>query len=75
MNSTKPMSDAEIAEFKRRRPGVRTSLACEGMFLTPEEEALFDEMERKRLSEDEMVELVRAYNRDKNGVASDVAAE
>ena len=35
------LTDSELAEIKRRRPGVRASLACEGMVLTAEEEALF----------------------------------
>src|SRR5258707_849017 len=34
------LSDAEIAEIRRRGPGVCASLACEGMHLTPEKEAL-----------------------------------
>ena len=36
------LTDAELAEIRRRRAGVRASLACEGMVLTAEEEALFD---------------------------------
>ena len=47
------LTDAELAEIRRRRAGVRASLACEGMVLTAEEEALFDAMERERLTPDE----------------------
>jgi len=47
------LTDAELAEIRRRRPGVRASLACEGMYLTAEEEALFEQMDRDRLTPDE----------------------
>jgi hypothetical protein len=64
------LTDAELAEIRRRRPGVRASLACEGMHLTAEEEALFDQMERERLTPDEraarITEVSRATRRQKN---------
>jgi hypothetical protein len=47
------LSEAEIAEIRRRRPGVRASLACEGIYLTAEEEALFEQFDRERLGADE----------------------
>ena len=63
------LTEAEIAEIRRRRPGVRASLACEDMVLTAEEEALFDEMERERLTPDEgakrILEFSRAMRRQK----------
>jgi hypothetical protein len=63
------LTDAEIAEIRRRRAGVRASLACEGMHLTAEEEALFDQMERERLTPDEgakrIIEFSRAARRQK----------
>jgi hypothetical protein len=63
------LTDAEIAEIRRRRPGVRASLACEGMYLTPEEEAMFDQTARERLSPDErakrITEIFRAKRRKK----------
>jgi hypothetical protein len=63
------LTDAELAEIRRRRPGVRASLACEGLYLTAEEEAMFDQMERERLSPDErakrITELFRAKRRKK----------
>ena len=34
MKERRRLTDAEIAEIRRRRPGVRASLACEGMYLT-----------------------------------------
>jgi hypothetical protein len=59
------MTDAELAKIRRRRPGVRASLACEGMYLTPEEEALFDQMDRERLSPDEAAQRIREFMRAK----------
>ena len=63
------LTDSELAEIRRRRPGVRASLACEGMYLTAEEEALFDQMERERLTPDErakrILEISRAERRQK----------
>ena len=56
------LTDAELAEIRRRRPGVRASLACEGMYLTPEEEALFDQMDTERLSPDEAVQRMQVEN-------------
>jgi hypothetical protein len=56
------LTDSEIAEIRRRRPGVRASLACEGIYLTPEEEAMFDQMERERLSPDERAKRITQMN-------------
>ena len=57
------LTDAELAEIRRRRPGVRASLACEGMHLTAEEEALFDEMDKERLAPDECAERIIQFSR------------
>ena len=63
------LTDAELAEIRRRRPGVRVSLECEGLRLTAEEEALFEQMDRERLTADEraarIAQLVRAKRRKK----------
>jgi hypothetical protein len=59
------LTDAELAEIRRRRPGVRASLACEGMYLTAEEEALFDQMERERLTPDERAARITQVSRGK----------
>ena len=53
MPGRRRLTDAELAEIRRRRPGVRASLASEGMYLTAGEEVLFDQMERERLTPDE----------------------
>ena len=55
------LTDDEIAEIRRRRPGVRASLACEGMVLTAEEEALFEQFDRERLTADQRRDRMLAY--------------
>jgi hypothetical protein len=63
------LADTELAEIRRRRPGVRASLACEGMYLTAEEEALFEQMDREGLTAAEraarIIEFGRAKRRKK----------
>jgi hypothetical protein len=57
------LTDAELAEIRRRRPGMRASLACEGMYLTAAEEALFDQMEQERLTPDERAARITQFSR------------
>jgi hypothetical protein len=57
------LTDAEIAEIRSRRPGVRASLACEGLHLTAEEEALFDQFDRECLTPDQRRDRLLAYSR------------
>ena len=59
------LTDDEIAEIRRRRPGARASLACEGMFLTAEEEALFDQMEEERLTPDQSAVRIAEFCRER----------
>ena len=59
------LTDAELTEIRRRRPGVRASLACEGMYLTAEEEALFEQMDRDRLTPDESAQRIIEFSRAK----------
>ena len=59
------LTDSELAEIRRRRPGVRASLACEGMYLTAEEEALFEQMDRERLTPDERAKHITQFSRAK----------
>jgi len=65
MRSRPRLTDAELAEIRRRRPGVRVSLACEGLILTAEEEALFEQMDRERLSADERAARIAQFSRAK----------
>ena len=55
------LTDAELAEIKRRRLGVRASLACEGMYLAADEEDLFKQMDAERLTADQRAERITAY--------------
>ena len=59
------LTDSELAEIRRRRPGVRASLACEGMYLTAEEEVLFEQMDRERLTPDERAKRITQFSRAK----------
>jgi hypothetical protein len=63
MHGTHRPTDAEIAEMRRRRPGVRASLACENMYLTAAEEVLLDQLEKERLTPDEAAARITEYCR------------
>jgi hypothetical protein len=69
MDQTDCLTDAEVAAIRRRRPAVRASLACEGVRLTTEEEALFEQFDRERLTPDQrrdrLLEFTRARRRAK----------
>lgn len=65
MSEARPLTDEELAEILRRRAGVRASLACEGMFLTAEEEALFEQMDKERLTPDECAASITAFCRER----------
>jgi len=63
MQETRCLSEAEIAEIRRRRPGVRASPACEGFHLTADEEALFEQFDRQGLTPDQRRDQLLAYSR------------
>ena len=65
MHGRHRLTDAQLAEIRRRRPAVRASIACEGMVLTVEEEALFDQMEQERLTPDERAARITQVSRAK----------
>jgi len=69
MDHTDRLTDADVAAIGRRRPGVRASLACEGMRLMASEEALFEQFDRERLTPDQrrdrLLEFTRARRRAK----------
>jgi hypothetical protein len=68
------LTDAELAEIRRRRPGVRASLACEGLYPSVEEEALFEQMDKERLTADEraarIAQFFRAKRRKRSAVSN-----
>jgi hypothetical protein len=59
------LTDSELAEIRRRRPGALASLACEGLFLTAEEEALFEQMDKERLTADQRAARIVQFSRAK----------
>ena len=64
------LTDDQLAEIQRNRPGVRASLACEGIVLSAEVEALFDEMDRDRLGVADRDVRILQYFRER-GLAPD----
>ena len=64
MHGTRRLTDAELAEIQRRRPGARASLACEAMVLDDGDEALFVEMDAERLTADERAARITQLFRD-----------
>lgn len=75
MPETRHLNDAGIAEIKRRRPSVRASLACEGLYLTAEEEALFEQFDRERLPMEEREARLIAWSRAQRAAAKSQTAE
>jgi hypothetical protein len=75
MPGSRRLNDTEIAELRRRRPGVRASLACEGLHLTADEEALFAQFDREQLSMEEREARLIAWNRARRTSARSHAAE
>jgi len=52
-----------LAERLKRRPSVRASLACEGIYLAAEEEALVEKMDREGLSPDQRARrIISVFN-------------
>jgi hypothetical protein len=68
MSGGPKLSDAELAAAKHNFDEAKASLACEGIYLTAEEEALFKGFEEQRLSHDEcrrrLIEFCRAKRRE-----------
>jgi hypothetical protein len=60
---TPPLTEEQVAEIRRRRPGVRASLAIEGLYLTTYEEHMLDQFEAEGLTPEQRRERVRAYGR------------
>ncbi len=57
------LTDAELAAARRNRIAGEASLACEGLFLSAEESAMFDRFEQERLPHDECRRQLIAYSR------------
>nr|WP_294516209.1 hypothetical protein [uncultured Rhodopila sp.] len=75
MNAPRRLDEKEIEEVRRRRPGVRASLACENMRLTAEEEALFEQFDREGLAMQEREARLIAWSRARRAATRPDAAE
>jgi hypothetical protein len=75
MPGSRRLNDTEVAELHRRRPSVRASLACENLHLTADEEALFEQFDRERLSMEEREARLIAWDRARRMSAKSHAAE
>jgi hypothetical protein len=75
MHGPHRLSDTELAELRRRRPGVRASLACEGLHFTADEEALFKQFDRERLPMEERQARLITWSRTRRALARSQAAE
>ena len=53
MHGRQQLTDEELAEIRRRRPGVMASQACEGITFDAEQKAFFEQLDRERLTPDE----------------------
>lgn len=62
---TKRLNDAELAAAKYNFEQAKASLACEGLYFTQEEEALFHSFEDARLSHEERRRRILGFCRDK----------
>ena len=64
-----PLTHETPRRIRRHVPGVRASFACEGIHFTGEEEELFEQIDRERLTPDEraarIIEVSRAKRRKK----------
>jgi hypothetical protein len=67
------LTDAELAAAKQNRRVAEASLACEGLYLSDEQKALFDGFEAEGLSHDERRKRITA--RYANAGAKVTAAE
>ena len=67
---TAKLTDAELAERKRRDAAVRASFAIEGIAYTAEEEALFESMDREGLTADECTQRIIEFCRQRGRTKS-----
>ena len=63
MTGTRRLTDTELEAAKRNRANGEASLACEGIYLTPEESAMFDRFEAERLPHDQRRRQLIAFSR------------
>lgn len=59
------MTDEEVARTRKNQEQSRASMACEGIYLTDEEEALFESFNAQHLPHEERRRRVIEYSRAK----------
>ena len=74
MRDEELLTDDELARTRYNFAQAKASLACEGMHLTAEEEALFESFHARRLSHAECRRRLIAYSRAKREAKAAVAA-
>ena len=67
------LNDAELAAAKYNLLEAKASLACEGIYLTPEEDALFARFEAERLPHEECRRQLIEYSRRRRGLKAQAA--
>jgi hypothetical protein len=55
------LSVKQTQASRQRRKGAQASLACEGVYLTDEEIALFEHMEKERMPFEQRMEYIKDY--------------
>lgn len=76
MNKLRLLTDDELEAAKRNLAEAKASLACEGIYLSSEEDALFKRFEDERLPHDERRRQLIVFSRRKRAETThDVAAE
>ena len=68
------LTDDELARARYNLVQPKASLACEGMYLTAEEEALFKSFEDERLPHSECRRRLIAFSRARRQAKADAAA-
>jgi len=68
------LNDEELAAAKYNLKEAKASFACEGIYLSDEENALFEKFEEQRISHDERLKLIIEYSRSRRAAKS-IAAE
>jgi hypothetical protein len=75
MADQKPLTDAELAALRARRPGVRASLAIEGLQVCAATEAQFEAFDQARLTMAEREARLIAQSRARRALRTADAAE
>ena len=56
--------DRQMRDIRKRARAAKATMACEDIYLTPEEEALFEQMNKDRIPFEQRRKTLDAYIRD-----------